>query len=194
MDAKDAAGMTLAEVNKLTLEEEFNLFGKRYAHMQELLRDAQLQINDSPWLWNGGDTLPVSGGSGGVSGGMPGSDDTNSYYLTAGRITQPSEASGAKSDLNPMRTYFEAKGWGIELKEISGDFHLWATTGDGWQLEYIVQENGYYSLSVFSELFWTNDASALLRAIGDRDPANFPEESLPGVFEPFPKWSDPLLR
>ena len=57
-----------------------------------------------------------------------------------------------------------------------------------------MRPNGNYSLSVYSEPFWTNDASELFFAIGDRDPADFPTESVPGVFVPFPEWSDPVVR
>lgn len=46
--AVDAAGMTPAQVSALTLEEEFDLFGERYSHMQGLLEEAQLQISDGP--------------------------------------------------------------------------------------------------------------------------------------------------
>lgn len=195
--AKDAAGMTLAQVQKLSLEEEFALVGERYAKGNALLTEAQLQISDGVWLWGVGGPLPNGGYSGGVGDPLPGSDGPNSYYLTAGRIIRPPGAVGAKEDLEPMRAYYESKGWKTRLQEVSGDYYLWGITGDGYQLEYGVQKNGQYYIRVYTELFWTNDSSTLLRTIASRvspGSAGSPGESLPGVFEPFPKWEDPIVN
>lgn len=195
MTAEDAAGMTRAEVEALTLEQQFALVDERYARLNTLLTDAQLVISDSDtvWIWGGGGMLPTGGGNGGVNGAMPGSDDDNSYYLTDGRIIHPPGAVGAKEDLEPMRKHYEAQGWETDLQELGGDYRLWANTGDGYRLVYGVQTNGRYYITVYSELFW-GDFGGLQNAIADRSPHPALEESLPGVFTPFPKWTDPIIE
>ncbi|WP_146083557.1 hypothetical protein [Rathayibacter rathayi] len=189
---RDAAGMTRAEVAGLTLEEEFELNAQHYVHAQELLRDAQLRISDGVWLWNGGETLPEEGFNGGVGGGLPGGTGENSYYVRGGRIITPEGANGSLADLDPMREYFEDQGWRYFVRESSAYAELWGITGDGYRVKYYIQESGVYSIQVYSELFWTNDAHALFEAVASRDYAPFLEESLPGVYVPFPRWDNPI--
>ncbi|MWV31225.1 hypothetical protein [Rathayibacter iranicus] len=191
-ERRDAAGMTQAEVAALTLEEEFELNAQHYVHMNELLRDAQLRISDGVWRWNGGETLPEEGFNGGVGGGLPGGTGENSYYVQGGRIITPEGANGSLSDLDPMRKYFEEQGWQYFTREHTTDADLWGITGDGYRINYYIQASGVYSIQVYSELFWTNDAHALFEAVASRDYDPFPEESLPGVYVPFPRWDNPI--
>jgi len=191
-DARDAAGLTQAEVAGLSLEEEFGLASERYVEMQGVLEEAQLQISDGAWFWNGGDVLPVAAGADAFGEPLPGADDDNSYFFTAGRILEPEGAEGARSDLDPMIEYFDQKGWESGSREIGRNSEARADSGDGWWVTYTVRPNGQYSLAVYSEPFWTNDSGALFSAIADRDPADFPEESVPGEYPPFPSWSDPV--
>ncbi|PPG94201.1 hypothetical protein C5E02_12330 [Rathayibacter rathayi] len=189
---RDAAGMTRAEVAGLTLEEEFELNAQHYVHAQELLRDAQLRISDGVWRWNGGETLPEEGFNGGVGGGLPGGTGENSYYVMGTRIIMPPGARGEKVDLDPMRKYFEERGWQYYTRERTTNAELWGITGDGYRIKYFIQESGVYSVRVYSELFWTNDAHALFEAVASRDYDPFLEESLPGVYVPFPRWDNPV--
>ncbi|PPI67937.1 hypothetical protein C5E12_12515 [Rathayibacter rathayi] len=191
-ERRDAAGMTRAEVAALSLEEEFELNAQHYVHAQELLRDAQLRISDGVWLWNGGETLPEEGFNGGVGGGLPGGTGENSYYVTCTRIIKPPGAQGEKSDLDPMVAYFEEQGWKYFVRETLDSADLWGITGDGYRINYFIQASGRYSIQVYSELFWTNDAHALFDAVASRDTAEFPEESLPGFYAPFPRWDAPI--
>ena len=191
-DARDAAGLTQAEVAGLSLEEEFGLASERYVEMQGVLEEAQLQISNGAWFWNGGDVLPVAAGADAFGEPLPGADDDNSYFFSAGRILEPEGAEGARSDLDPMIGYFDQKGWESGSREIGRNFEARADSGDGWWVTYTVRPNGQYSLAVYSEPFWTNDSGALFSAIADRDPADFPEESVPGEYPPFPSWSDPV--
>ncbi|MWV31226.1 hypothetical protein [Rathayibacter iranicus] len=191
-ERRDAAGMTQAEVAALTLEEEFELNAQHYVHAEELLRDAQLRISDGVWMWNGGETLPEEGFNGGVGGGLPGGTGKISYYVTCTRIIKPPGAQGAKADLDPMVAYFEEQGWEYFVREKSKSADLWGITGDGYQINYFIQASGQYSIQVYSELFWTNDAHALFEAVASRDYDPFPEESLPGVYVPFPQWDAPI--
>jgi len=194
MTSQDAAGMTREQVSQSTLEDEFGLVSDRYTHLQGLLEGAQRQVDDGPWRWNGGDVLPIGGGSGGVGEPPVGADDSNSYYLSAGRIIHPEGATGAESDLEPMTDYFDEQGWTSSVEDVSDTHYLLGDTGDGWQVEYAVSGNGQYSLTVYSELFWTNDYGALLKAVSSRLPADRPEESSPGEYVAFPRWDDPPLR
>ena len=41
-----------------------------------------------------------------------------------------------------MIDWFTDQGWTIERRTITGDHEVWATTGDGWQIQYAAQENG----------------------------------------------------
>ncbi|PPF25194.1 hypothetical protein C5C18_12685 [Rathayibacter tritici] len=189
---RDAAGMTRAEVAGLTLEQEFELNAQHYAHMNELLRDAQLRISDGVWRWSGGETLPQEGYNGGVGGGLPGGTGENSYYVRGGRIVMPEGATGSLDDLDPMRIYFEERGWQYYTRERTIDAEIWGISGDGYRVKYFIQASGVYSIQVFSELFWTNDAHALFEAVASRREREHPEESLPGVYVPFPSWDSPV--
>ncbi|GAB2986493.1 hypothetical protein [Frigoribacterium salinisoli] len=193
-DAQDAAGLTRAQVAESSLEDEFGSASERYGTMQSVLREAQVQVSDGTWLWNGGDVLPVPAGADAFGDPLPGADTDNSYYFRAGRIIRRKGASGDRADLGPMEEYFDDKGWRSSSTEIGRNLEVRADSGDGWWLTWTVRPNGQYSLSVYSEPFWTNDSDALFSAIARRDPADFPEESVPGVFAPFPEWGDPVVR
>ncbi|TQL43855.1 hypothetical protein FB468_1892 [Leucobacter komagatae] len=102
-----------------------------------------------------------------------------------------------------MVEYFESQGWEASLIDVEDQtglgphrFEARAVTEDGFRMVYQVQDNGQYNLSVLSGLFWA-DRSELIRSINHRIPLDefFPpgEESVPGVYVEFPKWSDPML-
>jgi hypothetical protein len=191
-DAPDSAGMTQAEVAELSLEEEFGLASERYVEMQGLLEEAQLQISDASWVWIGGDVLPFEGGANAIGEPPEGADEENSYFFQSSRNVELEGTTGARSDLDRMIEYFDGKGWQSSSSEIGRNYEARADTGDGWRVTYTVRPNGQYTVDVYSEVFWTNDSGALLSAIADRDPAEFPEESVPGEYPPFPSWSDPV--
>ncbi|PPI56522.1 hypothetical protein C5D35_01545 [Rathayibacter toxicus] len=191
-EVRDAAGMNRDEVSKLTLQQEFELNAQRYVHFEEVLRDAQLQISSGVWRWNGGETLPEQAYNGGVGGGLPGANGHNSYYVTGARIISLPGKHGDVADLDPMRAYFDQKGWKSVTSQHKHSAEIEALTGDGYLINYTIQDNGHYSISVYSELFWSNDAKALFWAVAERDNAEFPNESLPGVWVAFPKWDDPV--
>ncbi|ROQ17681.1 hypothetical protein EDF41_0718 [Curtobacterium sp. PhB171] len=185
----DAAGLTQDDVAEMSLHQEFDAFRDHYEHMQRLLEDAQLQVHDGEWEWAGGDDLPLIGGDGVAP--LPGADTKNSYYVRSGRLWSP---PGATGDQQPMIDYFTDQGWTIGQRDITGDHELWGYTGGGWQLIYTAQENGRYTLEVYSELFWTNDGHKLRRAVAGRSLADFPDQSLPGVHPAFPSWEDPIIN
>ncbi|MBF4614105.1 hypothetical protein [Curtobacterium sp. VKM Ac-1376] len=187
----DAAGLTQDDVAKMSLHQEFDAYRDHYQHMQRLLRDAQLQVHDGEWEWGGGDRVPLIGGDGVAP--LPGSDTSNSYDMRSGRHWSPPKATGRERDLQPMVDYFTDQGWHIEKRTLTGDHEVWGITGDGWQLIYTAQSNGRYSLEVYSEPFWTNDADALSEAVGGRNDADYPERSLPGIYPDFPEWDDPIV-
>ncbi|OII24995.1 hypothetical protein BIV04_15960 [Frigoribacterium sp. MCBA15_019] len=168
-DARDVAGMTQAQVAESSLEDEFGSASERYVEMEGVLEEAQLQISDGPWIWIGGDVLPVPGGANAFGEAPEGATEENSYYFRASRNVELEGATGARADLDPMIEYFDEKGW-----------------------ESVSSEIGQYTVDVYSEVFWTNDSGELVSAIADRDPADFPEESVPGEYAPFPSWSDPV--
>jgi hypothetical protein len=191
-DARDAAGLTQAEVAGMSLEDEFGLASERYVEMQGLLEEAQLQISDASWVWIGGDVLPFEGGANAIGEPPEGADEENSYFFQSSRNVELEGTTGARSDLDRMIEYFDGKGWQSSSSEIGRNYEARADTGDGWRVTYTVRPNGQYTVDVYSEVFWTNDSGALLSAIADRDPAEFPEESVPGEYPPFPSWSDPV--
>ena len=191
-DARDAAGMTQTEVAGLSLEEEFGLASERYVEMQGLLEEAQLQISDGSWIWIGGDVLPVMGGANAYGQAPEGAAEENSYFFQTSRNVTLEGAEGERSDLDPMLEYFDEKGWESGTAEIGSEFEARADTGDGWWVTYTVRPNGQYTVAVYSEVFWTNDSSAVRFAIADRDAPGFPDESVPGEYPPFPSWDDPV--
>jgi hypothetical protein len=109
-DARDVAGLTQAKVAEMTLEEEFGLASERYVEMQGVLEEAQLQISDGPWIWIGGDVLPVMGGANAYGEAPEGADEENSYYFRTSRNVKLEGTTGARSDLDPMLKYFDEKG------------------------------------------------------------------------------------
>ena len=190
--ATDAASLTQDEVAQMYLHHEFDADRDHYEHMQRLLRDAQLKVHDGEWEWDSGDDIPQIGGDGVAP--LPGSDTKNSYAMRSGRLWSPPGATGQQRDLQPMIDYFTKQGWDIEQRTVTGDHEVWATTGDGWQIIYSAQTNGRYTLEVYSEPFWTNDAHKLRRAVAGRSQADFPGPSLPGVYPDFPEWDDPIVN
>ncbi|QYH36038.1 hypothetical protein [Salinibacterium sp. M195] len=191
--AEDAAGLTQAEVGKLSVKEQFELVEQRTEHLQELLTETQEQVSTDQWTWVVKGAIPKSGN--GAPGSVSGSTRENSYYLEAVRAVYQEGASGAQEDIEPMLSYFESKGWEASVGEhTEGHAYLVrAETGDGYRLNYRVQPDGSYSVSVISEMFW-GDYTALLAAVADRipDEAADVDESLPGVYIPFPQWDDPI--
>ncbi|RLP74743.1 hypothetical protein D9V32_11935 [Mycetocola tolaasinivorans] len=190
----DAAGVTQAEAEALTPEQRFDVFGERYVAMHELLAEAQREISEGEWKWlvkgaaaYGGLESPIS---------LHGATSTNSYTVTATSSIRLPGAVGERSDLDPMLAFYDSHGWEYQVTELRGKRH-WAkaNTGTGFWLDYMVQPNGYYSISIFSEAFW-GDSSELLAAVVDRLPESVIEigPSVPGVYIPFPKWSDPVIE
>ncbi|WP_214543894.1 hypothetical protein [Curtobacterium aurantiacum] len=188
----DAAGLTQDEVAEMSLHQEFDAYRDHYEHMQRLLKAAQLHVHDGEWEWGGGDDVPGIGGDGVAP--LPGSDTKNSYDMSTTRLWSPPSGTDQQHALKPMIDYFTEQGWTIEHRTITGDEEVWATTGDGWQIQYTAQENGDNPLTVYSEPFWTNDSNALSTAVYGRSIVKFPDRSLPGVYPDFPQWDDPIIN
>lgn len=187
----DAGGLTQDEAGALSLEEQFDLVRERDARMQELLTDAQLVISDGVWGWGQKGGAPITGPN---AWALPGMTLENSYFLQMWRAVNPEGATGAKPDLDPMIAYFTAQGWDVEVRESSGpNYEARAQTDEGYFLSWTVQANGQYNMEVMSQSYW-GDSEGLLREISDRvSPEETAiEESVPGVYIPFPDWSDPL--
>jgi len=191
MTALDTSNTTQEQAMSLTLEEQFELYGQRYDHMQELIRDAQVQISDGTWYWNGVGILPRSGE---VSSVLPGVTAENSYYLTDGRIYEVPGLTGDRKDLEPMRKYFESKGWAHGDVTFYDEYSVQAETGDGWVIKYVVQQTGQYYVQVTSGVFWGR-GNDLLHAIAGRTTKDLDQQqSVPGQYAPFPKWTDPIVN
>lgn len=192
----DGAGMTQAEAS-LSLREQFDLVEEPIVRMQELMTDAQVQISPGVWGWGQKGGAPIADVN---VWSVPGMTSDNSYYLNMWRSIRPEGATGAKADLEPMIAYFERQGWRTEFvtRELEGVFgpdHLVrADTGDGFLVSWEVQANGQYNMDVTSKTFW-GDSTDLQAAVSDRIPkeARDIEESVPGVYVPFPDWDDPLV-
>lgn len=191
MMVQDAAGTTRFDATRQSPQEQFERFGERYARVQELMTEAQLQVSRDTWRWNGEALAPWPEAT--APNALPGANGDNSYYLVAGRSIAIEGATGAREDAEPMMAYFQSKGWQSRLDEFYGDYHVHADTGEGYTLTYKVRSNGHYSIDVISDLFW-GDFHDLLHATADRIPDEaILTESVPGVFVPFPQWSDPIV-
>lgn len=201
MGAKDAGGMTRIQVEMLSLEERFDLVGERYARVQELMTPAQEHISTGPWAWGtGGAAFPRGVSSFDL---LSGATEESSYHLEMVRATVLEGAVGEKKDAEKMASYFESQGWDTKRSFIQDEeldyqrYEVVAHTKDGYWLEYQVQENGQYNLSVFSGTFWAGNYDELQEEVIYRIPKDgfFPygEESVPGKYVKFPKWSDPKL-
>ena len=79
---------------------------------------------------------------------------------------------------------------------LKGSSISWENGMRGYRVRYTVQDNGNYDMKVSTDAFWA-DTWTLKGDIGYRVPQgkSFPEsgDSVPGVYTPFPKWSDPKL-
>lgn len=134
-----------------------------------------------------------SGGGGDIAAADQVGED-NTYYVQAMRLRFPPGATGAAADLETARKYFEAQGWTVTQLDDRKAHTLVSTTGNGFQVVYVARTNGQYSLSVSSELYWTNSFRELFRAVARRAARTFPPKSKPGVFVRFPKGSDPVVE
>ena len=90
-----------------------------------------------------------------------------------------------------MIKYFEQKKWKSKQVTRSSSEAVAALTPDGFEVEYRVQKNGQYNVTVNSGTYLTNDFTALFKSVSNRGIGSYPEATKPGVFTPFPKWSDP---
>jgi hypothetical protein len=187
----DAGGLTRQEVAALSLQDEFDRYREQYRKMQQVLADAQRQLSDGAWHWNGGDDIPQIGGVGRRP--LAGADTHNTYALQSGRSWDPEGAHGSRSDLEPLIDYFAANGWRYRVERITHTYYLDGYTDDGWRVQYLVQPSGHYSLDVFSDLFWTNDADALSEAVGGRTDGRHPSDSRPGEYPEPPTWDSPVI-
>ncbi|WIE75143.1 hypothetical protein [Curtobacterium sp. MCSS17_007] len=176
----------------MSTKREFDLYSERYAQMQVVLTEAQRAVHVGEWSWIGGDRVPNTGGDGIVP--LRGASPVNSYFLQSDRLWSPPGATGASRDLQPMIDYFGKQDWSYRKRTIGRYHEVLADTGTGWYVEYEVQPSGDYGLTVYSGQYWTNDSLALTEAVGGRNDGEYPEESLPGEYPPFPKWSDPTIR
>ncbi len=187
----DAAGLTEDDVAELSAQQEFDRYAERYAQMQVVLAEAQRAVHVGEWSWIGGDRVPNIGGDGIVP--LRGAGPRNSYFLRSDRLWSPAGATGDPRDLQPMIDFFGQRDWSYR-ERTRGRYHeVLADTGTGWHVEYEVQPDGDYGLTVYSGQYWTNDGHALTEAVGGRNDGEYPEESLPGEYPPFPKWSDPII-
>ncbi len=189
----DAAGMTQEEVQRLPLERQFKLLGERYVEMERLFADAQRAIHRGPWIWGSKGLIPEGGPLNPWA--MPGATMENSYFLETSRSIRLPGATGERTDTEPMVAHFEAQGWPTTVEETqTGSHHVKSTTAQGYSFTYMVEPNGWYTLDIYSRVFWC-DRGALSSAVVDRVPdEQFDiEESPPGGHIPFPKWSDPVV-
>ncbi|MCL9666174.1 hypothetical protein L2091_13165 [Curtobacterium albidum] len=190
----DAAGLTQEDVGRMSLHEEFDRYHERYERMQQVLAAAQRQVRDREWRWNGGDRVPSGGGNENSVVPLAGSTIDNSYAMDTTRVWSSPDAGSDRRELRPMIDYFEDQGWPWRERTLGKDHDVWAVTDDGWHIQYLVVSNGNHALTIYSGQYWTNDSLALTEAVGGRNDGEYPEESLPGEYPPFPKWSDPIIR
>ncbi|WIB27265.1 DUF4148 domain-containing protein [Curtobacterium sp. MCSS17_015] len=189
---KDAAGLTRADVAELSLHQEFDRYREHYEEMQRVLAAAQRAVHQGEWDWNGGDDNPGIGGDGRTP--LPGADVDNSYFLESSRAWTPEGATGSRTDLDPMIDYFAQRGWDTHVERVADTYYLDGTAHDGWHVEYFIQPSGRYSLTVSSDLFWTNNADALSRAVFGRAPLRWPDRSSPGEYPKPPEWDTPIIN
>ncbi|WP_336990979.1 hypothetical protein [Leucobacter sp. VD1] len=194
-DVRDVAGLARSEVERMPLGEQFALLGERYDRLQDLLAEAQMQVSGDKWKYLTRGMAPENGLFA-PGGALPGAGGEDSYYLGADRAIELPGAVGDRADLDSMLAYFDAQGWEYQINDVA-EFHheVYADTGDGYRLEYRVQANGWYVMSVSAGPFWGSD-SVLTAEIVKRTPDEAFEDELtvPGVRVPFPAWDDPVVN
>lgn len=183
-------GATKSQGESLSLEEQYRLMKQLYELMQVQFAEAQRVISLEPWIWVSYGINPDAGTHGPIA--RIGADSDSSYHLQISASTLAVEGRGDRSDLDPMLSYFAAKGWQTETKRRGSGDHWWAAeavTNEGNLFIYTVQENGYYNLSFYSAPV-SGDRRGLAEAMQERRPDDWkgPEISLPGEHVPFPDW------
>lgn len=188
----DGGGMTQSKVMSLSLQEQFELVRERDTRMNELLAEAQLQISAEPWNWGLYGVIPTLDIN---VWSVPGMTSDNSYFLEMWVWIEPEGGVGDPADLEPMIAYFESKGWAHEVHSSSEFNHeVLADTGEGYFVNWKVQQSGQYNLGVTSRTYW-GGSKELLHAIGNRVPRGGLRigPSAPGVHPEFPTWDDPAI-
>ncbi|MBN9613059.1 MAG: hypothetical protein J0H64_06300, partial [Actinobacteria bacterium] len=115
--AKDAAGLTLAQVADMPLKDQFELVRQRTTEAQRLMTAAQNRIDRGTWVWGMKGSTPIMGNNIWAADGM---DAQNSYFLEVSRFLFPENAHGSPEDLAPMLDYFREEGWPIEHLDEAG--------------------------------------------------------------------------
>jgi hypothetical protein len=185
---RDAAGQTQAEVAKLSLQEEFELYGQRYEHANKYLEQAQRALDAGEWEWTS-NGLAASAGD-----GLAGTTSENSYSLSMSRAIQRGSTYPDATVTKGLEEFFTKQGWSIGHDQVSGDEFLAGFTDDGYTIEYVFRDNGRISVEARSSTYWTNDSLELGETIHVRLKEGVRKQSKPGESIPYPRWEDPVAR
>jgi len=175
----------------MEMREQYELMSERMHELWHRTEELQLEIYTGEWKNEGiGRILP---GSAAPFGQITGATGKNSYYLVNSKGFSPEGAVGDPEDLNQFEVFVREQGWAYEIGsfgEKSVEHFLVAETGDGWYIDYIVRWNGYYTLDVYSGVYW-GDRREIQQERLAREFDRGPEYSVPGVHPEFPSWDAP---
>ena len=189
---KDAGGLTRAQVEELSIEEQYALLSDRFDVMHELLDEAQRRIHDGAWRVGDYGRMTAGHYSPRPLNGM---NSRNSYFLQTSRVWDSPMRDGTPNDLRALEHLFDERKWKYDVDEVhlpGETVHVIAgVTAQGWRVVCRLYPDGKFILEVMSAPFWA-DALALKIARHNRVADQGPDHALPGQIPEFPAWDSPL--
>ena len=189
----DAAQHTPHDIERLTLQQQFELYAQRYERAQQVMSASQLQVAgpEVEWQWISAGIAPSQGHLAPIP--LQGATAQNSYFLLVSRSLDRAQVSNEVDVIEHMRDFFHKLGWHVRAGQLSNVPSLEAVTDEGPVVHLDQQPSGQLNLTVIAGPYW-GDTSNLLNAIVTRiPPKNLgTQSSTPGNYTEFPLWSDPI--
>lgn len=191
----DATQHTAHDIERLTLQQQFELYAQRYERAQQVMSASQLQVAgpEVEWQWISAGIAPSQGHLAPIP--LQGATAQNSYFILVSRSLDRAQVSNEVDVIEHMRDFFHTQGWHVRAGQLSNVPSLEAVTDEGPVVHLDQQPSGQLNLTVIAGPYW-GDTSNLLNAIVTRiPPKNLgTQSSTPGNYTQFPLWSDPIVN
>ena len=125
---EDDAGVTLGEIEDMSLEDQYEVAGERYTQFNEFFGEVQTNISANDWIDTGvgSEIVPRMGSS--LGRAPEGTTRDNSYYFTVARRYKPDE--DLPDVMQRVADSWQARGWnlGEQNTQVSSARRLTALT------------------------------------------------------------------
>jgi len=202
---EDDAGVTLSDVESMSLKYQYQLAEERYDRLNEFFGEVQTEISDEDWTDSGASSEIVPDQGSALGRAPEGATRDNSYYFTVSRW-DATEEEDLRDLMASVAESWQAHGWDVaeQNTQASSASRLTALTPDGYwfalEEDRTTQE---LQLTSHSPVYW-GDRRSLSRAISerreaqtaagetwataDRDEETRQAVRRPGEYRPFPDW------